>query len=195
MNVLIDCGAYTGDSLPVLIRRFGPFERILCFEASPELSLVPPPDLSIPVEIHRLAVWIADGEQILFFGEHAEGSTLLHNKTSGNLSVARSTRVPTIDFAAWLLHNTEPHDQLIIKMDIEGAEFPVLQRLVGHPVRRRIRQLWVEWHHNRLRPAWRYRIWRRLLELRYLLIGLPIGNWRRKSMGLSAPDQVDSLQE
>lgn len=184
MNVLIDCGAYTGDSLPLLMRRFGPFERVLCFEASPDLAIVPPHELRVPLEIHRVAVWIAAGEQRLFFGEHAESSTLLENKTSGNLNPARSVLVPSIDFAAWLSHNTNASDQLVIKMDIEGAEFAVLERLAGHPVRRRIRHLWVEWHHNRLRPVWRYRLWRRLLELRYLLAGLPIGNWRRKSMGL-----------
>lgn len=185
MKILIDCGAYTGDSLPVLIDRHGPFERIICFEANPGLRLLPPPDLRIPVELHQVAVWTAAGEQRLFFGEHAEGSSLLANKTSGNLSPARSALVPTIDFAAWLEQHTGPGDRLTIKMDIEGAEFAVLPRLARHPVRRRIARLWVEWHHNRLHPAWRYRLQRRLLELRYLLAGHPIGNWRRKTMGLA----------
>lgn len=184
MKILIDCGAYTGDSLAVLVERYGPFERIVCFEANPGLSLLPPMDLRIAVELHQVAVWTADGEQRLYFGEQAEGSSLLSNKTSGNLSHARSALVPTIDFAAWLERHTAPDDQLTIKMDIEGAEFVVLPHLARHPVRNRIARLWVEWHHNRLRPAWRYRLQRRLLELRYLLAGRPIGNWRRKTMGL-----------
>lgn len=106
----------------------------------------------------------------------------MENKSTGNFSHERSAKVTTIDLAEWLQNNTGPDDDLTIKMDIEGAEFDVLERLAGHPVRTRIEHLLVEWHNNRLRPRWRYRVRRRLLELRYWLMNKPIRIWSGKKI-------------
>ena len=182
MKVLIDCGAYTGDSLPVLINLFGPFQRIVCFEANPGLTVLQPEDTEAAVEIHQSAVWTKNTNLQFFFGEHDEQSSLMENKSTGNFSHERSAKVTAIDLAEWLQNNTGPDDDLTIKMDIEGAEFDVLERLAGHPVRTRIEHLLVEWHNNRLRPRWRYRVRRRLLELRYWLMNKPIRIWSGKKI-------------
>lgn len=180
MRVLIDCGAYTGDSLPALLRAFGPFERIVCFEANADLPVAEPDAFDGAVEVWRAAVWDGNTRLRFFFGELDEQSSVLENKRTGNLSRERSAMVPAVDFAGWIERNTQPEDRLTVKMDIEGAEFDVLERLARHDSCRRVERLLVEWHNNRLHPRWRYRLRRRLIELRYLLKGVPVRIWGRR---------------
>ena len=180
MKILVDCGAYTGDSLPVLLKLFGPFERIICFEPNPNLKVVRPDTTWAAFEVHRCAVWTNNAQVRFYLGEDNKQSSLMENKSTGNLCRDRSAMVEAIDFSGWLEENTRPDDRLTIKMDIEGAEFDVLERLAAHPVRKRIEHLLDEWHHNRLRPRWRYRIRRRLLELRFWLMKKPIRVWSRR---------------
>ena len=169
-------------TLPELIKLFGPFDRIVCFEANPDLGVLKPQDLDADFEVIRSAVWTENSELRFFFGEHNEQSSVMENKRTGNFSRMRSATVPAVDFADWIDTSTSPDDALIVKMDIEGAEFDVLERLAAHPTRKRITRLLVEWHNNRLAPRWRYAIRRRVLEIRYYLMGLPIHVWRRKSI-------------
>jgi FkbM family methyltransferase len=186
LRVLIDCGAFTGDSLPALLHALGPFDRIVCFEANAELPVAAPDAFDGAFEVWRAAVWDGDTRLRFFFGEHAEQSSVMAGKRTGNLARERSTMVRAVDFADWIEGNTRPADRLTIKMDIEGAEFDVLERLASHASCRRVEQLLVEWHNNRLRPRWRYRLRRRLIELRYLLKGLPIRIWGRRPIAEAA---------
>lgn len=182
MKVLVDCGANTGDSLSSLIKLFGPFDRIVCFEANPNLSVTKPQDLESTFEVLRSAVWNSNTELRFFLGEHDNQSSLMENKSTGNFTRERSVTVTAVDFAEWIGANTFPDDDLTIKIDIEGAEFDVLERLASHPARKRVKRLLVEWHNNRLTPRWRYGLRRRILEARYYLMGVPIRIWRKKSI-------------
>jgi FkbM family methyltransferase len=182
MDILLDCGAYTGDSLPTLIRLYGPFQRIVCFEANPNLSVEKPDCFDAEFEVHRLAVWHRNTNLRFYYGEHNKQSSVMDNKTTGNFSIDRSALVEAIDLADWIIKNTSTSDRLIVKMDIEGAEFDVLARLLMSSACKRIDHLLVEWHNNRLKPRWRYRYRRKIIELRYFLMGTPIRIWRTKSI-------------
>lgn len=52
--------------------------------------------------------------------------------------------VPCFDFSEWIHDLDEP--EVIVKMDIEGAEVPVLEKLIEDGTDQRISLLLVEWH-------------------------------------------------
>ena len=54
--------------------------------------------------------------------------------------------VPTVDLAAWLHSRFCPEDDVFVKMDIEGAEFEVLQHLVASGAAALVDSLACEWH-------------------------------------------------
>lgn len=178
MRTLLDCGAFTGDSVPTLIKGYGPFDRIVCFEANPNLE-VRADDCEI--EVVRAAVWRTDGEMTFFFGDHDTQSSVMENKVTGNFTEERSATVRCIDLAEWIVQNVGKDHDVVLKLDIEGAEFDVLERLLDHPASfAKLEKVLVEWHDNRLRPRWRYLWRRRLSELRFWLKGRPIQLWSKR---------------
>ena len=63
--------------------------------------------------------------------------------TSGGL-------VECIDFSEFLKNNIEPESNVICKMDIEGAEYEVLGKLINDDTITIINSLYVEWHNHLL---------------------------------------------
>jgi len=54
--------------------------------------------------------------------------------------------VECIDFSRWVLDNFKEDDHIIVKMDIEGAEFRVLVKMIHDGSINYINELYVEWH-------------------------------------------------
>lgn len=63
--------------------------------------------------------------------------------TSGGL-------VECIDFSEWLKNNIEEDSNVICKMDIEGAEYEVLGKLIDDDTLNIINSLYIEWHNHLL---------------------------------------------
>jgi FkbM family methyltransferase len=54
--------------------------------------------------------------------------------------------LPCIDLADFLMKNFSPIDYLILKLDIEGAEYDVLERLIASNTITWLNELYVEYH-------------------------------------------------
>lgn len=55
-------------------------------------------------------------------------------------------KVKSIDLSNWLKSNVKDDDYLLVKMDIEGAEFEVLQKCLDDETITKINQINIEWH-------------------------------------------------
>lgn len=55
-------------------------------------------------------------------------------------------QVPGIRLSNLVMQMSAESDDVVIKMDIEGAEYEALQDLVDSPACKRVRELYVEWH-------------------------------------------------
>jgi FkbM family methyltransferase len=182
VRILIDCGAHTADSLPALVRLFGPFDRIVAFEANP--AYAPHFDRareSWPVELVQAAVWVEDGSIRFFLGEEGPESSVIFEKTTGGFRQENALDVPSVDFSAWLRREVGPADEVILKMDIEGAEFAVLDKMIAEGTSRRVKLLLIEWHADRL-PTGHMKLRRKWIELRLWLQGVRVVRWSRKSL-------------
>ena len=99
------------------------------------------------VVLERKAAWVSDGE--LEFarvrGFRGWDSTVMKEKNSRGEwdGAADVIRVPCFDFPAWLRRLPEPP---VVKVDVEGAEFPILERLAEVGADALVEHLFVEWH-------------------------------------------------
>ena len=126
------------------------------------------------VLLERKAAWVEDGE-IEFArvrGLRAWDSTVMRGKNSrGEWSGSDGrevVRVPSFDFSGWLERLAE---RPVVKMDVEGAEFPILERMHEDRTDALVEQLLVEWHDEKM-PAFAGRKEALLASLR-----CPVEEW------------------
>jgi FkbM family methyltransferase len=101
--------------------------------------------------LKRKAAWIEDGE-IEFArvrGLRAWDSTVMRAKNSRRewAGAGDVISVPCFDFSTWLRSLPEPP---IVKLDVEGAEFPILERLHAEGTDALVAELLVEWHDEKM---------------------------------------------
>ena len=131
---ILDVGGNIGLAVWRLRERH-PRARITTFEPDPALVGILRANLATigdrETVVVPAAAWNAKGEQTFC----ATGDD------SGHLDESGTVRVPTVDLAEYC---TQPVD--FLKLDIEGAELPVLQHLAAAGALARLRRLFVEVH-------------------------------------------------
>lgn len=156
-NVFIDCGANLG----LALRKFmGELPSHEFFGFEPNAALHPhirenTKELAQrgALTLYQQAVWIEDGTTNLYLGQHESSTVMLGKKMLPNygppIDYANPVVVPAINFGAWVVGTFSRSDSITVKMDIEGAEYPVLRKMVEDGSLSFIKVLYVEWHHDR----------------------------------------------
>lgn len=155
-KVFVDCGSNTCKVLAERIQR-GLETEFFAFEPQPELvSCVEEVRLKYPgtpIRFFNKAVWVRDGTMEFYLAtewgpNHKGGSTLLagHVKNASKVDYSRPVVVECIDFSQWIRRNFSRRDHLVVKMDIEGAEYPVLEKMVADGTIDYVTELIVEFH-------------------------------------------------
>ena len=157
-KVFIDCGANTGTVFKKYFAGLKGFEFYL-FEPQPELveslkKVVEESEAEI-ITFENKAVW-TNNEKLNFYlatrsGVNFKGgSTLLKGHTNNAVEVDydHPLEVEAIDFSAWLSNNFDQNDYLTVKMDIEGSEYPVLEKIISDGRLNFINELYIEFHHQ-----------------------------------------------
>jgi len=129
---------------------------IVSFEPNPELaSLIPKrPELTL----HEEAIWTKDEDLDFRF---AEESTLGGSVVATVIKLPRmkTVRVHAIDFSQWLARTYRKSDVLYLKFDIEGAEYPVLQKMLKDGTMALIDRLYIEFHGEQQAMAAKAKPW------------------------------------
>ena len=156
-HLFLDCGGKDGCSIRRFIEEFDRKDRF-------EMVTFEPNDVYATCYSdfprHRLiqvAVHDREGFQNFFLDrEDGDGSTLFRHKLTrenggfGTLDTANPVKVRTIDLSRWLRENTNAFDYIILKLDVEGAEYDILEKMIRDRTIRRINHLFIEWHWDRV---------------------------------------------
>ena len=123
-KIFIDCGAHCGESILRAKKQFGEDIQVISFEPIPyfakEIAKIHENDNT--VSVHNCAVWTENGEKTFNISpDKTDGSSLLEYHDQ-----KKSIKVKTIDLSSWIKSNFNPSDYIILKLDIEGAEYAVL---------------------------------------------------------------------
>ena len=156
-RVLIDCGANVGAVLEDFIKTRPGYE-FYAFE--PNSDLIPQirekvrnyPE--VRVTVYDQAVWVHDGVVDFYLGHH-ETSTLLRGKHVSEryqqqIDYDNPRQVTSVDLSGWLKATCCPHNYVVIKMDIEGAEYAVLEKMIADGTIHYVDELFVEWHFHKI---------------------------------------------
>lgn len=145
--LFVDCGGHDGSSVREARRRW-PGCQVVTFEPAPKFagSYGCFPDH----ELVRAAAWDTDGVAPFFLGECDLSSSLLREKTSGGLDLDHPVIARTVDLARWFRDSVPPGFRCILKLDVEGAEYRILQRMLDASVLHWASELYIEWHWDRI---------------------------------------------
>jgi len=102
----------------------------------------------IPAILHN-----RDGYTEFFLDrEDGDGSTIFKDKLTsenggyGTLDTAAPESIKTVDLSRWIQQNTVLSDFIALKLDVEGAEYDILEKMHVDKTLSRIKVLYIEWH-------------------------------------------------
>ena len=165
MNVFLDLGTHFGQGLREFIGNYSMDETwvIHTFEANPHTHAI------FKNEHHSKTPWVTshlaavsdhDGSITINIetppneGETGMGSSVVDMSVwnpwgadgADNDHFKTTAKVPCIDFSKYIQHNFSKDDRIIIKMDIEGSEFAVLEKMLSDGTFDWVDDIYVEWH-------------------------------------------------
>jgi FkbM family methyltransferase len=134
MNVFIDLGSHFGAITRKFIasKLYSPDFVLHAFEPNPVIGDAVFSAYPSGVIIHREAAWIVDGEIEFYINRNPkkQGSSIHREKITGNLDKENPVKVKTIDFGKWLKNNFQKTDNIIVKSNIEGAEYELFNQMM-----------------------------------------------------------------
>jgi FkbM family methyltransferase len=196
-KVFVDCGFNAGEMLERFVNALPDF-RFYGFEVNCQYFAERAAELqkrySNIVSLNFSAVWDHDGTaSFRIAGQRrgmlrGEATTILsdfHQKQSESFEAeiieARSKKVPAIDFSRWLKETVARHTEpdgpkpfVVVKMDIEGAEYAVLEKLLHDGTITLVSKLMVEFHTHQFDQNQRPYYARREVGIREKLSRFPV---------------------
>jgi FkbM family methyltransferase len=160
-KIFLDCGYHLGEGLTEFTQILGIDSEwdIYAFEANPRCEIHKKIGQHLPLMVnsYEKAVWI-NNQKLVFNCEDQEASNSpRQNSTHKNdgwgstLQAVESTHsfgeqieVEAIDFSQFV--SELPQVEIYCKMDIEGAEFAVLRKMIEDETIKKIKKIWIEWH-------------------------------------------------
>jgi FkbM family methyltransferase len=123
----------------------GSFDEIQEREGFEIISFEPNPKYHKGVT-NPYAAWIYDGK--CWMSDKGNASTIVPD----NQNYAKDIEVPCCDFSSWLARTAAARkkftvdDHITIKMDIEGAEYAILEKMIEEGTIRMVDEILIEWH-------------------------------------------------
>lgn len=153
-TLIIDCGANQGNISALFVRTGA---KVYAFEPDPiAFKILENKFSSNPmVECIPKAVWIKKGEIDLYLHSNQEGEnvdfTVSSSIVKGKKNVSESNKIQVETINLIKLIKEEPLTISVLKMDIEGAEVEVLQRIIEEELYKKIALILVETHENKIK--------------------------------------------
>jgi FkbM family methyltransferase len=158
MKVFIDLGMYDGTILRAATKMYKDFDKFIGFEPIPELCSRANKLLKNKkkVVIKNQAVGTADSKEKLYINwtkrdQIGKGSSLMSEKTTGNLKEDKFMMVDVINFSDYLKNNLSKDDFIVLKIDIEGKEYDLLNHMIDTEAISYIDKIFCEWHYHKMK--------------------------------------------
>jgi FkbM family methyltransferase len=155
---LIECGSGYGKTLE-LFSKTNLYEnhhwKIYAFEANPQMVIKTRERCAQMIQMQVLeviekALWIENGTIDLYIGRNPAGSSLFKDKTTGNLDKKNPINVTCLYLGDWLRAYLSKDDYIVIGMNIEGAEYRLLDKMIRDSSAEYINELYVDFHNEKV---------------------------------------------
>lgn len=154
-KLFIDCGGHDGCSAIKFLLE-NPNYDVISFEANPELWGYYE---RIPTQLHKKAVYDYDGEvEFIIDPVDADGSSLIKEKNIDFYKKIKNEDCPRIiieciDLSRFVKEIANDYEEVILKLDIEGAEYAILNKMLKDDTLRHVNKLFAEFHWNKIGMA------------------------------------------
>jgi FkbM family methyltransferase len=146
---LINCGGHMASGLTRIRAELDPDSELFVHTFEPNPAYADGYKNIENHKFHQKAVWIYDGQVKLYLqpGYCSQGHSLCAEKT--NVNPNDFLLVECVDFGAWIKSTFKKTDYLLVRMDIEGGEYKVLDSIIKDCSIYYIDKLLVEFHHRK----------------------------------------------
>lgn len=152
-KIYIDLGAYDGDTVIEFLERKDAAEfEIYAFEPNPDMFRKLVKFDKGNVYISDEAAWIKEEKRELAVDVTSDspmGSSLMSGKREIWQTMPH-IQVQCFDFSEWIKQFAGQY--VIVKMDVEGAEFPILEKMIEDGTITIPNELRVEFHQGKVEP-------------------------------------------
>jgi len=148
-KIFIDCGGYDGCSVRKFRAQYDPRNQFEIVTFEPNILFN---DYYKDFDKHTLinaAVSISDSTQTFYLDTFDYDGSSLH-KTKKNIIKPKPIKVKTLDFIRWIKYLIQPNTTLWLKLDIEGSEYDILEKLIEQGLIKHIDRLFIEFHSHKL---------------------------------------------
>lgn len=151
-KVFLDCGANDGCST-IKYLTSDPLSKVLSFEPNPILSSY---HRFLPNTLVSCAVGTVSGRvEFIVDSVDSDGSTIILSKRADATGVVDNQNCPKIqvdciDLVALIETIVELEVDVVLKLDIEGAEYELIEELIKSPAIQKISKFFCEFHWDRI---------------------------------------------
>lgn len=193
-KILLDCGSHFGKGLrkQIDINKIDHTWKIYSWEANPYtyqhfITI----DRFKHLNLTAYNAAVSDENGTIKF--HVQSATDRHGRTtkSGTGSSVISldqwhckggdfveeVEVSKIDLSQWMSDNLSNDDYVILKMDIEGSEYVVLEKIIKSGLITMIKKLYIEWHSNMFSDPTPIKIREDCILKEFQKCNIPVENW------------------
>ncbi len=151
-KLFIDCGGYDGCSAIKFLLQ-NPEYDVITFEPNPELW-----DYykDIPSRLIRKVVSDVDGiTEIVLDPIDGDGSSIIKSKLiDATLKIENSEcpiiKVKSVDLSKYIKKQSLEYSEIVLKLDVEGAEYLIFNRMLADDTLRYIKTLYIEFHYQKI---------------------------------------------
>jgi len=152
-KIFIDGGARVGETIDVLLDKRDDLKGcdVYLFECNSDhndvLNEIAKNNTNYNFMVREEAIWKENGEMKFYISKDRWGDlgcTLDPSKRE-ILDLEHPRVVKTIDFSEFLFGFNDD-DYLVVKLDIEGAEYEVIESIIESGAINKIDELFIEWH-------------------------------------------------
>lgn len=154
-KIFIDGGANEGQSIRSFMKNFNDWHEyeIHSFECNPRV-ISKLQEYKKYTTIHQNALWIRNEELEFYLNgdNNTCGGSLRSDKTTGSLKFDQPISIAAIDIVEFIKLNFKKSDYIILKLDVEGAEYDIIPHLLNNNMfTDYIDKLYIEFHQKKLR--------------------------------------------
>ncbi len=154
-KIFIDCGAWEGNSIVAFKKHYNNADDyiIYAFECEPRLQ-----KKIKQVAYEQGFIFInkavsTSNDPILLYqgiGDYTQSGSLLSSKKKF-IDKENPILVDAIDFSQWIINNFNKDDYIVCKMNIEGAEYAVLEKMINDGSIQYINKCYIAFHHKKIK--------------------------------------------
>jgi FkbM family methyltransferase len=151
-KVFIDLGGHTGETVRRFYREMNDADEWEIYSFEPDAETFKLLDENIGhirnVNLVNACASRKDGIVDFFAGKanQNEGGTLVTGKQTGRVKYDKPTKVESVDFARWFRANITNGEQVILKANIEGGEYDLMELLLDEGLTERIDKTFIQLH-------------------------------------------------